>query len=236
MNPYGLFELNGVWYVVGDDLDRPEGPDRRRTFRVSRIRGEIKFATRRERDFRMPADFNVTAYRDRAPWRLVAEEAGTATLAVAADASWLVERRFGAYGEFEELADGSGRFTTAYSEICAAVGVDPVAGRPGRCPVEPAELVDAVVADLQARGRRARGAGAHAVAHGRAGAGRPSRPCSRAGRAPVAPERFALLQALLAFAARAPAARARTARVADGRARGALPAQPAGARRRASSC
>ncbi len=53
--------------MVGDDLGRPEDSDRRRTFRVSRIRGEIKFATRRERDFRMPADFNVTAYRDRAP-------------------------------------------------------------------------------------------------------------------------------------------------------------------------
>src|SRR4029077_11040630 len=117
VNPYGLFELNGVWYVVGDDLERDEDSDRRRTFRVSRIRGEIKFATRRERDFRMPADFNVTAYRDRAPWRLVAEEAGTATVTVAADSSWLVQRRYGAYGDFEELADGSARFTTPYSQL-----------------------------------------------------------------------------------------------------------------------
>ena len=68
--------------VRGRRRPRPaaEDPDRRRTFRVSRIAGEIKFATRRERDFRMPADFNVTAYRDRAPWKLVAEEAGTATV------------------------------------------------------------------------------------------------------------------------------------------------------------
>ena len=43
---------------------------RRKTFRISRMRGEIKFATRRERDFRIPADFNVTAYRDRKPWQL----------------------------------------------------------------------------------------------------------------------------------------------------------------------
>src|SRR5581483_1394527 len=148
VNPYGLFELNGVWYVVGDDLDRPEGPDRRRTFRVSRLRGEIKFATRRERDFRMPADFNVTAYRDRAPWRLVPDEAGTATLAVAAAASWLVERTFGAYGEFDEQTDGSGRFTTVYSEIEPLVAwILSLGGRV--VPLEPAALVDAVAADLQ---------------------------------------------------------------------------------------
>jgi proteasome accessory factor C len=197
VNPYGLFELNGVWYVVGDDLDRPDGPDRRRTFRVSRMRGEIKFATRRERDFRMPADFNVTAYRDRAPWRLVPDEAGTAILAVAADASWLVERRYGAYGEFEELPDGSGRFTTAYSEIWPlSAWILSLGGRV--VPVEPAELVDAVAADLQAV------ADAHtAPARPLSDAAEPARPPEPAlqprGPSAVAPERFALLQALLAF-------------------------------------
>jgi proteasome accessory factor C len=197
VNPYGLFELNGVWYVVGDDLDRPEGPDRRRTFRVSRIRGEIKFATRRERDFRMPADFNVTAYRDRAPWRLVPDEAGTATLTVAPDASWLVERRFGAYGEFEELADGSGRFTTAYSEVAPlSAWILSLGGR--AVPVEPAELVDTVVADLQAVAR------AHeAPARTLGPAAEPAEPAEQTlqprGPSAVAPERFALLQALLAF-------------------------------------
>ena len=119
VNPYGLWEMNGIWYVVGDDMDREPSEDRRRTFRVSRIRGEIKFATRRERDFRIPADFNVTAYRDRPPWKLSAEETGTAVIEVSADATWLVERRYGAYGEFEELADGSARFTTPYSDLAA---------------------------------------------------------------------------------------------------------------------
>ncbi|MGH3000163.1 MAG: helix-turn-helix transcriptional regulator, partial [Gaiellaceae bacterium] len=45
LNPYALLPDNGVWYVVGHDLDR----DEIRTFRVSRIRGDIRFATRRER-------------------------------------------------------------------------------------------------------------------------------------------------------------------------------------------
>jgi proteasome accessory factor BC len=197
VNPYGLFELNGVWYVVGDDLDRPEGPDRRRTFRVSRIRGEIKFATRRERDFRMPADFNVTAYRDRAPWRLVPDEAGTAALAVAADASWLVERTFGAYGEFEEQPDGSGRFTTVYSEIEPLVAwILSLGGRV--VPLEPAALVDAVAADLQTVADMH--SGDPQPLPGAAAAGIPPEPTLQPrGPSAVAPERFALLQALLAF-------------------------------------
>src|SRR5437667_7841349 len=41
LNPYGLIQDNGGWYVVGQDLDRKDI----RTFRVSRIRHEIKFAT-----------------------------------------------------------------------------------------------------------------------------------------------------------------------------------------------
>src|SRR5206468_6507244 len=115
VNPYGLWEMNGIWYVVGDDMDREPDDDRRRTFRVSRIRGEIKFATRRERDFRIPADFNVTAYRDRKPWQLEREPAGTARLSVLPDDVWLVDRLYGAGGELEEHEDGSATLTTEYS-------------------------------------------------------------------------------------------------------------------------
>src|SRR5437764_430830 len=63
LNPYALMPDNGIWYVVGYDLDR----DDIRTFRVSRIRGDIKFATRRERDFRVPADFDIEQFRGRPP-------------------------------------------------------------------------------------------------------------------------------------------------------------------------
>ena len=66
INPYALLNDNGLWYVVGHDLDREEI----RTFRVSRIRGDIKFATRRERDFRAPTDFDVEHYRGRPPWQI----------------------------------------------------------------------------------------------------------------------------------------------------------------------
>ena len=150
VNPYGLWEMNGVWYMVGDDLERSaDDPERRRTFRVSRIRGEIKYATRRERDFRMPEDFNVTAYRDRPPWMLGREPAGEATVQVSADATFWVERRFGMHGDFEELADGSARFTTAYSDIAAlSAWILSLGGRV--LPPAPDALQRRVAADLRA--------------------------------------------------------------------------------------
>ena len=45
LNPYALRRDRGTWYVVGHDLDN----DDVRTFRVSRVRSDIRFATRRER-------------------------------------------------------------------------------------------------------------------------------------------------------------------------------------------
>src|SRR2546425_11183055 len=62
INPYALLPENGSWYVIGHDLDR----DDIRTFRVSRIRPDIRFATRRERAFRLPPEFDVEHYRGRA--------------------------------------------------------------------------------------------------------------------------------------------------------------------------
>src|SRR4249919_679287 len=41
-----------------------------RTFKVSRIRGDIRFATRRERDFRVPPDFDVEEHRIPRPWQI----------------------------------------------------------------------------------------------------------------------------------------------------------------------
>src|SRR5207249_739956 len=66
VNPHSLLQDAGAWYDVGHDLDA----DDERTFRVSRIRGEIRFATRRERDFRPPAELDVDQYRGRPPWQI----------------------------------------------------------------------------------------------------------------------------------------------------------------------
>src|SRR6059058_843303 len=107
LNPYALLPDNGLWYVVGHDLDRKD----LRTFRVSRIRGEIRFATRRERDFRTPADFDIEQFRGRPPWQ-VGDLVGEARIEVRGDTAWWVQRAYGSTGRLEE-----GVFVTEFSSI-----------------------------------------------------------------------------------------------------------------------
>ena len=103
LNPYALLPENGSWYVIGHDLDR----DDIRTFRVSRIRGEIKFATRRERDFRTPAEFDIDLYRGRPPWQ-VGEIVGEARIEVPGETAWWVQRAYGSTGRLDEAGAAEG--------------------------------------------------------------------------------------------------------------------------------
>ena len=186
VNPYGLLHDRGVWYVVGADLDR----DAIRTFRVSRIRGDIRFATRRERDFRVPAEFDIDVYRGRAAWQF-GEIVGEARIEVRPETAWWVERAFADRGRVED-----GVFVTEYASLPLLASW--VLRQDGRAnPLEPAELRREVAESL----RRVRDA--HE--------GEPSKPAreSSAQRdtdgpverssGPVTPERFGLLQALLAY-------------------------------------
>jgi proteasome accessory factor C len=186
VNPYGLLHDRGVWYVVGADLDR----DAIRTFRVSRIRGDIRFATRRERDFRVPAEFDIDVYRGRAAWQF-GEIVGEARIEVRPETAWWVERAFADSGRVED-----GVFVTEYASLPLLASW--VLRQDGRAnPLEPAELRREVAESL----RRVRDA--HE--------GEPSKPAreSSAQRdtdgpvecssGPVTPERFGLLQALLAY-------------------------------------
>ncbi len=186
LNPYALLSDNGLWYVVGHDLDREEI----RTFRVSRIRGDIKFATRRERDFRAPADFDVEIYRGRPPWQ-IGDIVGTARIEVRGDTAWWVRRVFGATGRLED-----GVFVTDYSSIPQLASW--VLRQNGRAvPLEPAELKRDVAAALRRVRERHEGESprpAREAAVAESVDGSPDRPAG-----PVAPERFAVLQALLAY-------------------------------------
>ena len=185
LNPYALRRDRGTWYVVGHDLDN----DDVRTFRVSRIRSDIRFATRRERDFRLPADFDVDAYRVGEDWQH-GPVLGTARIEVTGDTAWWVHRTLREAGT---LTDGV--FETEYAAI------EPLAGwvlrQNGRAvPLEPEELRAACAEGLQ-RVRAAHEteppklARPKAVAAASDGVERPA--------PPVAPERFGVLQALLAY-------------------------------------
>src|SRR5438874_8146458 len=188
LNPYALFQDNGAWYVVGQDLVRADI----RTFRVSRIRGDIKFATRRERDFRVPAEFDIDRFRGRPPWQ-IGDILGEARIEVRGDTAWWVQRAYGSTGRLED-----GVFVTEYSSLGQLASW--VLRQDGRAvPLEPEELRREVAASLRrvrdghegkapepAREAPQRSVGVE---------GAPDRPLA----GPVAPERFAVLQALLAY-------------------------------------
>ena len=184
LNPYALRLDEGVWYVVGHDLDR----DAIRTFRVARIRSDIRFATRRERDFRLPADFDVDAHRVARPWQ-IGETVGTARIAVQGDTAWWVHRTLADAGVVED-----GVFETPYSTLGPLVSW--ILRQNGRAvPLEPPELREGVRDALRLLRERHTGA-APAPARERRVEARPAGERHPAG--PVAPERFGVLQALLA--------------------------------------
>jgi proteasome accessory factor C len=183
VNPYALLPEQGSWYLIGRDLVK----DAIRTYRVSRIRGDIRFATRRERDFRAPEDFDVAAHRGRQRWQF-GDVVGTAEIELDPDTAWWVERTI----ERGEVEDGV--FRTDYADLNQLASW--VLRQDGRArPLTPKELVDEVK----------RGLDAVAAAH----TGAPPQPARESRRrtsaepaerpvGPVAPERFAVLQALLA--------------------------------------
>ena len=184
LNPYALFQDNGAWYVVGQDLVREDI----RTFRVSRIRGDIRFATRRERDFRLPADFDIEPYRDRPPWQ-IGDIAGEARIGVAGDTAWWVERTYGEHGRVED-----GVFATEYSNLGQLASW--IVRQDGRAtPVAPAELRREVARALRLVRDRHTGAPPEVAAEANP---TDDHELERVP-GPVVPERFAVLQALLAY-------------------------------------
>src|SRR5215218_2122283 len=108
INPYALLPENGTWYVIGHDLD--DGVVK--NFRVSRIRSDIRFATRRERDFRVPEDFDVEQYHGRAEWQF-GDVLGEARIEVAPDTAWWVQRT---YSGARNRVDGD-EFVTEYASL-----------------------------------------------------------------------------------------------------------------------
>jgi len=184
VNPYSLLFDRGQWYVVGLDLD----DDKIKTFRVSRIRGDIRLATRRERDFRLTDDFDADAYRLPPNWQ-VGEIQGEARIEVGGDTAWWVERAFGSHGRIEDDV-----FVTDYSDLGQLSSW--ILRQDGRAvPLAPPELRRQVRADLKLVQERHEGKLPKVAAAAKETGLEPEeRPAS-----PVPPERFGLLQALLAY-------------------------------------
>ena len=184
INPYALLPENGSWYVIGEDLD----DGRRKKFRVSRVRSDIRLATRRERDFRVPEDFDIDDYRGRANWQ-VGDLIGEARIEVAGDTAWWVERVYGSAGRLE-----AGVFVTEYASLPLLASW--ILRQEGRAaPLEPPKLRTEVERALK-RVAKAHAGRPPAIAD-ELPTDEPEHPERPAG--PVAPERFGVLQALLAY-------------------------------------
>jgi proteasome accessory factor C len=191
VDPYALIWNGGQWYLVGHSHER----DAVRVFRLTRIRGEIKFTSRRERDFEVPSEFDASIYRTSPEWQY-GEIDGTAELWVDPTAAWWVERSFGHAGEVEHFSDGSIIFRTDYagtswisSWICGMNGLVR--------PIGPSDLVEDVLSSV------AKVAEAHdgdapklrrerVIVEDEELLARRKRPT-----APVGAEQFAMLQALM---------------------------------------
>src|SRR6266480_4815570 len=135
------------------------------------------------------ADFDVEAYRGRPPWQ-IGDVAGTARIGVRGDTAWWVRRAYGSTGKLED-----GVFVTEYSSIPQLASW--VLRQNGRAvPLEPPELRRDVAAALRRvrewhEGEPPQPAREKPAASGDGAVERPA--------GPVAPERFAVLQALLAY-------------------------------------
>jgi proteasome accessory factor BC len=184
VNPYALLFDRGQWYVVGLDLD----DERVKTFRVSRIRGDIRLATRRERDFRLAEAFDADEYRQGPPWQ-VGETKGEARIQVGGDTAWWVDRVYGGFGKIEDDV-----FVTSYSDLGQLSSW--ILRQDGRAvPLAPPELRRQVRADLDLVQKRHEGRLPRVAAEAAEVVTEvEERPAS-----PVPPERFGLLQALLAY-------------------------------------
>jgi proteasome accessory factor BC len=184
INPYALLTENGIWYVIGQDLE----DERRKKFRVSRVRSDIRLATRRERDFRLPEDFDIDDYRGRPNWQ-VGDLVGEARIEVGGDTAWWVERVYGDAGRLED-----GVFVTEYASLPLLASW--ILRQDGRAqPLHPPKLRKEVERALR-RVARAHEGRPPAVADEEP-RNEPVQVDRPAG--PVAPERFGVLQALLAY-------------------------------------
>src|SRR3984885_5127356 len=94
VDPYHLLFQGGQFYLLGHSHERKAI----RVFRLSRMRGKVAYATKAERDFRRPTDFDPREYAGRAEWQL-GDERGVAEILVSERIAWQIERHFGRFGE-----------------------------------------------------------------------------------------------------------------------------------------
>lgn len=111
VDPYGLFVIDGHWYVVGRDHERQA----QRMYRLDRITGRVSFLSKKPADFEVPADYDPTEYTARPPW-LLGRATETADLWVDRRFAWWVERAYGRFTTRVAEGDDAILYSFAYSD------------------------------------------------------------------------------------------------------------------------
>ncbi|MBA3292058.1 MAG: WYL domain-containing protein [Actinobacteria bacterium] len=112
LEPYGLVNRRGHWYVVGNDVDR----DAPRAFRISRIQGNV---TMLEGDYAIPPGFDAQAHLPAEPYEM-GERPREAVVRFDASLAWWVDQNLGRATRVEQ-ADGSLDLTLPVGNVEALV-------------------------------------------------------------------------------------------------------------------
>jgi len=109
VDPYGMGFTGGAWYLVGLCHTRNEV----RVFKVSRIRGRVKFCNPRSQggEFALPEDFRLKDYLGLPPWELRRVERVKVRIRFDDIAGWIAAADTLGEGEFKASKDGSGVLT-----------------------------------------------------------------------------------------------------------------------------
>lgn len=119
VDPYRTMFTRGDWYMVGHSHERGA----LRVFKLRRIQGRVRNASKEGFDFTVPDDFEASDHLSLEPWQLGAV-AGTAAIAFSPQRGWWAEQNLGHCGRVEMNADGSAVFYTDYSDgelLCSLV-------------------------------------------------------------------------------------------------------------------
>ena len=194
VDPYHLLFRDGQFYLLGYSHER----DAIRVFRLSRIKGKVAYASKAERDFRRPADFDPRVYGARSSWQF-GDELGIAEIWISERIAWQIERHFGRFGEIRPDDDGAVVFATPYANARQLVSWVLGLGEHARI-VAPPELVAESEERIALLTRRHEGELELATAKRRRSpqnGAQPDEPEPRGGKdAAIRPERFARLVTL----------------------------------------
>jgi len=139
LEPYGLVNRRGHWYVVGNDIDRAGV----RAFRISRIQGDV---TVLDGDYDIPAGFDAQAHLSAEAYE-IGEQHADAVVRFEEALAWWVEQNLAAAPRTRN-ADGSVDVTLPVGNLDALVSWVIGFGSSVEL-IAPSEARDAIVAHLQ---------------------------------------------------------------------------------------